>query len=173
MFNKILIANRGEIACRVIRSAKALGIKTVAVFSDADRNALHTELADEAVHIGPSPSAESYLVIDKIIQACKDTGAEAIHPGYGFLSENAAFAQRLEQENIIFIGPNVEAITSMGDKITSKLLAKDAGVNTIPGYTDVIDGPDHAVKIAQEIGYPVMLKASAGGGGKGMRGSLE
>ena len=169
MFKKILIANRGEIACRVIRTAKALGIKTVAVFSDADRGALHTELADEAIHIGPSPSAESYLVIDKIIQACKDTGAEAIHPGYGFLSENAGFAERLEKENIVFIGPNVEAITSMGDKITSKLLAKDAGVNTIPGYTDVIDGPDHAVKIAQDIGYPVMLKASAGGGGKGMR----
>ncbi len=169
MFKKILIANRGEIACRVIRSAKALGIETVAVYSDADAGALHTELADEAVHIGPPTSAESYLVIDKIVQACKDTGAEAVHPGYGFLSENSAFAERLDQENIIFIGPNVEAINSMGDKITSKILAKDAGVNTIPGYTDVIEDPDHAVKIAQDIGYPVMLKASAGGGGKGMR----
>jgi propionyl-CoA carboxylase alpha chain len=169
MFKKILIANRGEIACRVIRSAQALGIKTVAVFSDADRGALHTELADEAIHIGPSASAESYLVMDKIVQACKDTGAEGVHPGYGFLSENADFAERLAAEGITFIGPNVEAINSMGDKITSKLLANEAGVNTIPGYTDVIDGPDHAVKIAQEIGYPVMLKASAGGGGKGMR----
>lgn len=169
MFKKILIANRGEIACRVIRSAKALGITTVAVFSDADRGALHTELADEALHIGPSASSESYLVMDKIIQACKESGAEAVHPGYGFLSENAEFAERLAKENIVFIGPNVHAINSMGDKITSKLLAQDAGVNTIPGYTDVIDGPDHAVKIAQEIGYPVMLKASAGGGGKGMR----
>ncbi|MEM7465899.1 MAG: acetyl/propionyl/methylcrotonyl-CoA carboxylase subunit alpha [Pseudomonadota bacterium] len=169
MFKKILIANRGEIACRVIRSAKALGISTVAVYSDADANALHTEVADEAIHIGPSASAESYLVTDKIIQACKDSGAEAVHPGYGFLSENAAFAERLAAENIAFIGPNVEAINSMGDKITSKILAKDAGVNTIPGYTDVIEGPDEAVKIAQDIGYPVMLKASAGGGGKGMR----
>ena len=169
MFKKILIANRGEIACRVIRTAKALGIKTVAVYSDADAGALHTELADEAVHIGPPASSESYLVMDKIVQACKDTGAEAVHPGYGFLSENAGFAERLDAEGITFIGPNVEAINSMGDKITSKLLAKEAGVSTIPGYTDVIDGPDQAVKIAQDIGYPVMLKASAGGGGKGMR----
>lgn len=169
MFKKILIANRGEIACRVIRTAKALGIKTVAVFSDADAGALHTELADEAVHIGPSASSESYLVMDKIVQACKDTGAEAVHPGYGFLSENAGFAERLDAEGITFIGPNVEAINSMGDKITSKLLAKEAGVSTIPGYTDVIEGPEQAVKIAQDIGYPVMLKASAGGGGKGMR----
>lgn len=169
MFKKILIANRGEIACRVIRSAQALGIKTVAVYSDADTGALHTELADEAVHIGPSASSESYLVMDKIVQACKDTGAEAVHPGYGFLSENAGFAERLDAEGITFIGPNVEAINSMGDKITSKLLAKEAGVNTIPGYTDVIDGPEQAVKIAQDIGYPVMLKATAGGGGKGMR----
>lgn len=169
MFKKILIANRGEIACRVIRTAKTLGIKTVAVFSDADAGALHTELADEAVHIGPSASSESYLVMDKIVQACKDTGAEAVHPGYGFLSENAGFAERLDAEGITFIGPNVEAINSMGDKITSKLLAKEAGVSTIPGYTDVIEGPEQAVKIAQDIGYPVMLKASAGGGGKGMR----
>jgi len=169
MFEKILIANRGEIACRVIKTARKMGIATVAVYSDADRNALHVSMADEAVHIGPSASAESYLVIDKIIAACKQTGAQAVHPGYGFLSENADFADALDAADIEFIGPAKHAITSMGDKITSKLLAKDAGVNTIPGYTDVIDGPDHAVKIAAEIGYPVMLKASAGGGGKGMR----
>jgi propionyl-CoA carboxylase alpha chain len=169
MFEKILIANRGEIACRIIRSAQEMGIKTVAVHSDADRNALHTRMADEAVHIGPSPSAESYLVIEKIIAACKQTGAEAVHPGYGFLAENAAFESALEKEGITFIGPGNHAIRSMGDKITSKKLAAKAGVNTIPGYTDVIDGPDHAVKIAADIGYPVMLKASAGGGGKGMR----
>ena len=169
MFEKILIANRGEIACRVIKSARAMGIKTVAVYSDADAGALHVRSADESVHIGPSASAESYLVIDKIIDACKQTGAQAVHPGYGFLSENAEFVSRLDAEGITFIGPGQHAITSMGDKITSKRLAKEAGVNTIPGYTDVIDGPDHAVKISQEIGYPVMLKASAGGGGKGMR----
>ncbi|MGI9341859.1 MAG: biotin carboxylase N-terminal domain-containing protein, partial [Gammaproteobacteria bacterium] len=169
MFEKILIANRGEIACRVIKTARKMGIATVAVYSDADRNALHVSMADEAVHIGPSASAESYLVIDKIVAACKETGAQAVHPGYGFLSENADFADALDAAGIAFIGPAKHAITSMGDKITSKLLAKDAGVNTIPGYTDVIDGPDHAVKIAAEIGYPVMLKASAGGGGKGMR----
>ncbi len=169
MFEKILIANRGEIACRVIKSARAMGIKTVAVYSDADTGALHVRSADESVHIGPSASAESYLVIDKIIDACKQTGAQAVHPGYGFLSENAEFVSRLDAEGITFIGPGQHAITSMGDKITSKRLAKEAGVNTIPGYTDVIDGPDHAVKVAREIGYPVMLKASAGGGGKGMR----
>jgi len=169
MFEKILIANRGEIACRVIKSARKMGIKTVAVFSDADRGALHTKLADEAVHIGPSASAESYLVIDKILDACKQTGAQAVHPGYGFLSENADFADALDAAGIAFIGPAKHAINSMGDKITSKILAKEAGVSTVPGYTDVIEGPDHAVKIAQEIGYPVMLKASAGGGGKGMR----
>ena len=169
MFNKILIANRGEIACRVIKTARKMGISTVAVYSDADAGALHTRLADEAIHIGPSASAESYLRADRIIQACKDTGAQAVHPGYGFLSENAEFCEALEAANITFIGPGVKAITSMGDKITSKLLAQDAGVNTIPGYTDVIDGPDHAVEIAKDIGYPVMLKASAGGGGKGMR----
>ena len=169
MFEKILIANRGEIACRVMRSARDMGIRTVAVFSDADRGALHTRLADEAVHIGASTAAESYLVIDKIIAACKETGAEAVHPGYGFLAENAAFAEALDAAGITFIGPGIHAINSMGDKITSKELAKKAGVNTIPGFADVIKDADHAVKIARKIGYPVMLKASAGGGGKGMR----
>ncbi len=169
MFEKILIANRGEIACRVIKTARRLGIKTVAVYSDADAEALHARMADEAIHIGGAASADSYLRIDRIIEACKDTGAQAVHPGYGFLSENADFCEALDAAGIVFIGPGVKAITSMGDKITSKLLAKEAGVNTIPGYTDVIDGPDHAVEIAREIGYPVMLKASAGGGGKGMR----
>lgn len=169
MFKKILIANRGEIACRIIRTARRMGIKTVAVYSDADRSALHMRMADEAVHIGPAPSAESYLVAERIIQACKDTGAEAVHPGFGFLSERASFAEALAREGIVFIGPGAEAMNSMGDKIASKLLAQKAGVNTIPGYTNVIDGPDHAVRIAREIGYPVMLKASAGGGGKGMR----
>jgi propionyl-CoA carboxylase alpha chain len=169
MFEKILIANRGEIACRVIKSAQNMGIKTVAVYSDADRGALHMRMADEAVHIGPSASAESYLVIDKIIAACKDTGAEAVHPGYGFLSENAAFADALDAAGIRFIGPRKHAITSMGDKITSKILAKEAGVSTVPGYTDIISDAEHAVKISQDIGYPVMLKASAAGGGKGMR----
>ncbi len=169
MFEKILIANRGEIACRVIKSARKMGIKTVAVYSDADRSALHARMADEAVHIGPSPSAESYLVMENIVQACKDTGAQAVHPGYGFLSENADFVGELEKAGIAFIGPGQHAITSMGDKITSKKLAAEAGVNTVPGYTGVIDGPDHAVEIAKDIGYPVMLKASAGGGGKGMR----
>jgi len=169
MFEKILIANRGEIACRIIKSARAMGIKTVAVYSDADAGALHVRMADESVHIGPSASAESYLVIDKIIDACRQTGAQAVHPGYGFLSENAGFVGALDAAGIVFIGPGQHAITSMGDKITSKLLAKEAGVNTIPGYTDVINGPDQAVEIAREIGYPVMLKASAGGGGKGMR----
>jgi len=169
MFKKILIANRGEIACRVMKTARRMGIATVAVYSDADRNALHVRMADEAVHIGPSPSAESYLVIDRILDACKQTGAEAVHPGYGFLSENAAFTKALDKAGIAFIGPGEHAITSMGDKITSKKLAAKAGVSTVPGYTDIIDSPDHAVKIAQDIGYPVMLKASAGGGGKGMR----
>jgi propionyl-CoA carboxylase alpha chain len=169
MFEKILIANRGEIACRIIRSAKEMGILTVAVYSDADQNALHTRLADESVHIGPSPSSESYLVIDKIVAACQQSGAQAVHPGYGFLAENAAFEIALDKAGITFIGPGSHAIQSMGDKITSKKLAAEAGVNTIPGYTDVIEGPDHAVSIARDIGYPVMLKASAGGGGKGMR----
>jgi propionyl-CoA carboxylase alpha chain len=169
MFEKILIANRGEIACRVIKTARRLGIGTVAVFSDADRDALHVRLADEAVHVGAAPSAQSYLVIERIIEACRQTGARAVHPGYGFLAENAEFARALDEAEITFIGPRVHAITSMGDKITSKQLAQQAGVSTIPGYTDVIDGPEHAVKIARKIGYPVMLKASAGGGGKGMR----
>ena len=169
MFEKILIANRGEIACRVIKTAKKMGIKTVAVYSDADAAAMHVRMADEAVHLGGAASADSYLRGDRIIEACKSTGATGVHPGYGFLSENAQFCDDLEAAGITFIGPKPKAITSMGDKITSKLLAKDAGVNTIPGYTDVISGPDHAVEIAREIGYPVMLKASAGGGGKGMR----
>jgi propionyl-CoA carboxylase alpha chain len=169
MFKKILIANRGEIACRVIKTARRMGIQTVAVFSEADRDALHVEMADEAVCIGPPPSAQSYLVMERIIQACRDTGAEAVHPGYGFLSENAAFAEALDQAGIAFIGPRRHAIVSMGDKITSKKLAEEAGVNTIPGYTGVVRDDDHAVEIAAGIGYPVMLKASAGGGGKGMR----
>ncbi|MEM9622336.1 MAG: acetyl/propionyl/methylcrotonyl-CoA carboxylase subunit alpha [Pseudomonadota bacterium] len=169
MFTKILIANRGEIACRVIKTAKRMGIATVAVYSDADANALHVRMADEAVHIGGAASADSYLRMDRIIEACQSTGAQAVHPGYGFLSENADFCEALDAAGITFIGPGVKAITSMGDKITSKLLAKEAGVNTIPGYTDVIADADHAVEIAKDIGYPVMLKASAGGGGKGMR----
>jgi propionyl-CoA carboxylase alpha chain len=169
MFDKILIANRGEIACRVIKSARKMGIKTVAVYSDADKEALHVQMADEAVRIGPPPSAESYLVIDNIIAACKETGAQAVHPGYGFLSENAAFTTALDKEGIAFIGPGNHAIEVMGDKITSKKLAADAGVSTVPGYTDLIHDADQAVKISQDIGYPVMLKASAGGGGKGMR----
>ncbi len=169
MFKKILIANRGEIACRVIRSARAMGIASVAVYSDADKDALHVHLADEAVHIGAAPSAESYLVMDRIVQACVDTGAEAVHPGYGFLSENSAFCDALAKKGIAFIGPKTRAIEAMGDKITSKKLADEAGVNTIPGYTDVVRDAEHAVEIANGIGYPVMLKASAGGGGKGMR----
>ncbi|MCW8907764.1 MAG: acetyl-CoA carboxylase biotin carboxylase subunit, partial [Sedimenticola sp.] len=169
MFEKILIANRGEIACRVIKSAQKMGIKTVAVYSDADKEALHVQMADEAVHIGPAPSSESYLVQERIIQACRDTGAQAVHPGYGFLSENSTFCEALEKAGIAFIGPATFAINSMGDKITSKNLAEKAGVNVIPGYTDVVRDADHAVEISNGIGYPVMLKASAGGGGKGMR----
>jgi propionyl-CoA carboxylase alpha chain len=169
MFKKILIANRGEIACRVIKSARKMGIATVAVYSDADRDALHVEMADEAVCIGPAPSKESYLVMDKIIAACKQTGAEAVHPGYGFLSENATFSRRLEEEGIIFIGPKHYSVAKMGDKIESKKLALAAKVNTIPGYNDAIDTPEQAVEIAKGIGYPVMIKASAGGGGKGLR----
>src|SRR5512134_3094517 len=169
MFKKILIANRGEIACRVIRTAKQMGIATVAVYSEADRDAKHVFLADEAVLIGPPPSAQSYLVMDRILQACKDTGAEAVHPGYGFLSENAAFCELLEKNGIVFIGPKPHSIEAMGDKIASKRLANDAKVNTIPGYTDVIESADQAVEIARDIGYPVMIKASAGGGGKGLR----
>lgn len=169
MLKKILVANRGEIACRVFSTAKRMGIATVAVYSDADADALHVQMADEAVCIGPAASAQSYLVIDKIIQACKDTGADAVHPGYGFLSENSQFRDALDDAGIIFIGPGKKAIESMGDKITSKLIAEKAGVSCIPGYTDVVRDADHAVEISNGIGYPVMLKASAGGGGKGMR----
>ncbi len=169
MFSKILIANRGEIACRVIKTAKRMGIATVAVYSDADADALHVEMADEAVHIGPSAASESYLVMDKIIAACKQTGAEAVHPGYGFLSERAAFPEALAAEGIVFIGPHRRAIEAMGDKIESKKFANAANVSTVPGYIGVIENSDEAVKIADEIGYPVMIKASAGGGGKGMR----
>ena len=169
MFSKILIANRGEIACRVMKTAKKMGIQTVAVYSDADKNALHVEMADEAVHIGAAPSAESYLVAERIIQACKDTGAEAVHPGYGFLSENKDFQKALNDAGITFIGPDAKAIEAMGDKITSKKLADEAGVSTVPGFMGIIKDADEAVKISNDIGYPVMLKASAGGGGKGMR----
>ncbi len=169
MFKKILIANRGEIACRVIKTARKMGIKTVAVYSDADKNALHVQMADEAVHIGPPPANQSYIVIDKIMQAIKDTGAEAVHPGYGFLSENPKFAEALEAAGVAFIGPPVGAIEAMGDKITSKKIAQDAQVSTVPGYMGLIEDADEAVKISNQIGYPVMIKASAGGGGKGMR----
>jgi propionyl-CoA carboxylase alpha chain len=169
VFKKILIANRGEIACRVIKTAKKMGIATVAVYSEADRDARHVELADEAVFIGPAPSRESYLVADKIIDACKVTGAEAVHPGYGFLSENEAFSRRVEEQGIAFIGPKHYSIAAMGDKIASKKLALEAKVNTIPGWNDAIESPEQAVQIAKDIGYPVMIKASAGGGGKGLR----
>lgn len=169
MFKKILIANRGEIACRVIATAKKMGIATVAVYSEADKEARHVKLADEAVLIGPAPSRESYLQAERIIAACKQTGAQAVHPGYGFLSENEAFAKRCEQEGIAFIGPKAHSIAAMGDKIASKKLAGEAKVNTIPGYNDAIAGPEQAVEIAKNIGYPVMIKASAGGGGKGLR----
>jgi len=169
MFKKILIANRGEIACRVIRTARRMGIKTVAVYSDADVQALHAHMADEAVHIGAAPASDSYLDIDKIIAACKETGAKAVHPGYGFLSENASFARKLKRAGVTFIGPNVRAIEVMGDKIASKKFAAKAGVSTVPGVLGVIEDTDKAVEIAEEIGYPVMIKASAGGGGKGMR----
>jgi len=169
MFDKILIANRGEIACRVIKTARRMGIATVAVYSEADRDARHVELADEAVFIGAAPSRESYLVMEKIIDACKTTGAQAVHPGYGFLSENEAFARRVEEQGIVFIGPKHASIAAMGDKIASKKLALSARVSTIPGWNDVIETADEAVKIARDIGYPVMIKASAGGGGKGLR----
>ena len=169
MFQKILIANRGEIACRVIRTAHRMGIATVAVYSEADKDALHVEMADEAVAIGPASAAESYLVIEKIVAAAKQTGAEAVHPGYGFLSERAAFARALGEAGIVFIGPNPRAIEAMGDKIESKKFAKAAALSTVPGYLGVIETADHAAFIADEIGYPVMIKASAGGGGKGMR----
>ncbi|ACY33069.1 acetyl-CoA carboxylase biotin carboxylase subunit [Comamonas thiooxydans] len=169
MFTKILIANRGEIACRVIATARKMGIQTVAVYSDADKDARHVKLADEAVRLGPAPSRESYLLGEKIIEACKQTGAQAVHPGYGFLSENEGFARRCEEEGIAFIGPKSHSIAAMGDKIASKKLAGEAQVNTIPGYNDAIAGPEQAVEIAKGIGYPVMIKASAGGGGKGLR----
>ena len=169
MFTKILVANRGEIACRVITTARRMGIATVAVYSDADKNARHVALADEAVRLGPPPSRESYLLADKIIEACKQTGAQAVHPGYGFLSENAEFARKVEEQGIAFIGPKHAAIAAMGDKIASKKLAGEAKVSTIPGHNAAIDSPEHAVEIARGIGYPVMIKASAGGGGKGLR----
>ena len=169
MFKKILIANRGEIACRVIKTARRMGIQTVAVYSDADARAPFVQMADEAVHIGPPAASESYLIADKIIAACKQTGAEAVHPGYGFLSERTSFAEALAAEGIAFIGPPVNAIAAMGDKIESKKLAKEAGVNVVPGFVGEIEDTEHAVRISSEIGYPVMMKASAGGGGKGMR----
>ncbi|WP_306005827.1 acetyl-CoA carboxylase biotin carboxylase subunit [Aquicoccus porphyridii] len=169
MFKKILIANRGEIACRVIKTARKMGIATVAIYSDADRQALHVQMADEAVHIGPAPANQSYIVIDKVMQAIKQSGAEAVHPGYGFLSENPKFAEALATANVAFIGPPKGAIEAMGDKITSKKLAQEADVSTVPGYMGLIEDAEEAVKISNEIGYPVMIKASAGGGGKGMR----
>src|SRR4249920_2913228 len=169
VFRKILIANRGEIACRVIRTARRMGIRAVAVYSEADAEALHVREADEAVAIGPAPSAESYLRIDRIIEACRQTGAEAVHPGYGFLSERADFATALAEAGIAFIGPTPEAIAAMGDKIAAKRLAHAAGVATVPGNLDTVADAEHAIPVAREIGYPVMIKASAGGGGKGMR----
>ena len=169
MFDKILIANRGEIACRVIKTAKKMGIQTVAIYSDADRQALHVQMADEAVHIGPPPANQSYIVIDKVMEAIQASGAQAVHPGYGFLSENAKFAAALEDAGVAFVGPPKGAIQAMGDKITSKKIAQDAGVSTVPGYMGLIADAEEAVKISNQIGYPVMIKASAGGGGKGMR----
>ena len=169
MFKRILIANRGEIACRIIRTARRMGIETVAVYSDADRNALHVEMADTAVRIGPAPAAESYLLVDRIVAAARDSGAEAVHPGYGFLSEREALPRALDMAGVVFIGPNPSAIAAMGDKIASKQAAAAAGVSTVPGHAGVIADEDEAVRIAEEIGYPVMIKASAGGGGKGMR----
>ncbi|MGR3759817.1 acetyl-CoA carboxylase biotin carboxylase subunit [Roseobacteraceae bacterium NS-SX3] len=169
MFDKILIANRGEIACRVIKTARKMGIKTVAIYSDADKQALHVQMADEAVHIGPPPANQSYIVIDKVMEAIRQTGAQAVHPGYGFLSENAKFAEALEKEGVVFVGPPKGAIEAMGDKITSKKIAQEADVSTVPGYMGLIEDAEEAVKISNEIGYPVMIKASAGGGGKGMR----
>ena len=173
MFDKILVANRGEIACRVMRTCRRLGIKTVAVYSEADFEAPHVRMADEAVCVGPPPSAKSYLVIDRIVEAARGTGAQAVHPGYGFLAENPAFAAALEAAGIVFIGPPVEAISLMGDKIAAKRLAEEAGVSTIPGHLDAINDPEHAARVAAMIGYPVMIKAAAGGGGKGMRVALD
>src|ERR1044072_2819676 len=169
MFKRILIANRGEIACRVIKTARRMGIETVAVYSEADRDALHVEMADEAVLIGPPAASESYLLIDKIVEACRKTGAEAVHPGYGFLSEREAFPRALEKAGIVFIGPNPGALAAMGDKIESKKAAAKAKVSTVPGFLGVIEDETHAQKIADEIGYPVMIKASAGGGGQRLR----
>ncbi len=169
MFSKILIANRGEIACRVIRSARRMGIATVAVYSQVDRDAMHVRQADEAICIGGDSSSESYLRHESVIEACVSSGAQAVHPGYGFLSENAQFVEALTAAGIVFIGPNRRAIEAMGDKITSKRIAEEAGVNVIPGFTDVVQHADHAASIAADIGFPVMIKASAGGGGKGMR----
>jgi propionyl-CoA carboxylase alpha chain len=169
MFDRLLIANRGEIACRVMQTAKQMGIKTIAVFSDADRQALHVQMADESVNIGPPPANQSYIDIEKVISAVEETKANAVHPGYGFLSENARFAKALSDIGVTFIGPPERAIKSMGDKITSKKIAQDAGVNTVPGYMGIINDDKEAVRISKEIGYPVMIKASAGGGGKGMR----
>src|SRR5215475_13390140 len=169
MFKRILIANRGEIACRIMRTARAMGIATVAVYSQADEDALHVAMADEAVPIGPPEAAQSYLSIEKIVEACKCTGAEAVHPGYGFLSERAGFAEALARAGIVFIGPNAKAIAAMGDKIAAKTAAAKAKVSTVPGHLGVIDDEAQAARIADEIGYPVMIKASAGGGGKGMR----
>ena len=169
MFKRILIANRGEIACRIIKTARLMGISTVAVYSEADRDALHVEMADAAILIGPPPAAQSYLVIEKIVAACKESGAEAVHPGYGFLSERAAFAEALAKAGVVFIGPNPPAIAAMGDKIESKKAAARANVSTVPGHLGVIEDDEQAIVIAEQIGYPVMIKASAGGGGKGMR----
>ncbi|KAI8052014.1 carbamoyl-phosphate synthase L chain, ATP binding domain-containing protein [Syncephalis plumigaleata] len=168
-FDKILIANRGEIACRVIRTARKMGIKTVAIYSDADANSLHVRMADEAVCVGPAPTSESYLNIPAILQAIRDTGAQAVHPGYGFLSENAAFVKALREQNVVFIGPDESAMGALGDKIESKIIAKESGIHTVPGFNGVVKDTKHAVEIANDIGYPVMIKASAGGGGKGMR----
>src|ERR1700756_3183643 len=169
VFKKIVIANRGEIACRIIRTARRMGIATVAVYSDADAEALHVRMADEAMRIGPPPSAESYLDIPRIVEACRQRGAEAVHPGYGFLSENPAFARALAKVGVAFIGPPADAIAAMGDKIESKKLARAAGVPSVPGHLDVVPDADTAVAISRDIGFPVMIKASAGGGGKGMR----
>ncbi|MDP3300217.1 MAG: biotin carboxylase N-terminal domain-containing protein, partial [Phenylobacterium sp.] len=169
MFSKILIANRGEIAVRIIKTCRRMGIATVVVYSEADADSMAVEMADEAVFIGPAAASESYLVADKIVAACRETGAQAVHPGFGFLSENAGFARRLADEGIVFIGPNPEAIAAMGDKIESKKAAGRAGVSTVPGHVGEISDTAHAIQIAEEIGYPVMIKASAGGGGKGIR----
>ena len=169
MFSKILIANRGEIGVRIIKTCRRLGVKTAIVYSEADADSLAVEMADEAVFIGGAQASESYLVQDKIIDAVRKTGAEAVHPGFGFLSENPSFAKRLEEEGIAFIGPNPYAIEAMGDKISSKKLAAEAGVSTVPGHMGLIEDTEEAVKVSQDIGYPVMIKASAGGGGKGIR----